>query len=262
VPEGDTVNKLAAALAPRLRGAEVRDLRLRRLSAASLVGRRILDVWSRGKHLFIELDNGQVLRSHLGMYGSWHRYPSGAPWRKPARQASIVLETGEELLVCFNAREVEILSVEGYRLVDVQRRLGPDLTRERTDSALIARRATALVEPGALLVDLLLDQRVACGIGNVYKCEVLFLAGQPPRRTFAETPPEMLASLYDLAGELLRKNLGGGPRVTRSTGNGRGVLWVYGRADLPCFRCGSRIRRERLGVNPRTTYWCPVCQTS
>ena len=194
MPEGDTVNKLATALAPRLRGAEVRDLRLKRSSAASLAGRRIRDVWSLGKHLFMEFDNGQVLRSHLGMYGSWHRYPSGAPWKKPAWQASIVLETGDEVLVCFNAREVEILSIEGFRLADAQRRLGPDLTRERPAWSVISRRAAALVEPGTLLVDLLLDQRVAGGIGNVYKCEILFLAGQSPRNTFAETPREVLAS--------------------------------------------------------------------
>ena len=95
---------------------------------------------------------------------------------------------------------------------------------------------------------------------NVYKCEILFLAGQSPRNTFAETPREVLASLYELAADLLKKNLGGGPRVTRFAGDGRGDLWVYGRAHLPCFRCGSTIRREHLGANPRPTYWCSTCQ--
>jgi endonuclease-8 len=260
MPEGDTISKLARALGSRLRGAEVVALRLKRATGPALAGVRILDVRSRGKHLFIEFGNGVVLRSHLGMYGSWHHYPRGAPWRKPAWQASIVLQVGEETLVCFNAREAELLTANGYRLGDVQRRLGPDLTRERPEAGLLLRRAGALAEPGTLLVDLLLDQRLASGIGNVYKSEVLFLEGQPPRRTFAETPREVLAALYDLAGDLLRRNLGGGPRVTRFVGDGRGNLWVYGRADSPCFRCGSPIRRERMGVNQRSTYWCPLCQ--
>lgn len=260
MPEGDTVNKLAAALALGLRGVEVRDLRVRRLSAASLVGRRVLDVRSKGKHLFIELDDGRVLRSHLGMYGSWHRYPKGVPWRKPTRQASVVIETEREWFVCFNAREVEILSVSGYRLADAWRRLGPDLTVEHPDPAFIAGRVAALAEPKTPLVDLLLDQRVACGIGNVYKCEVLFLRGQYPLRAVGEIPADVLTSLYALGAELLQKNLGGGARVTRFVKDGRGDLWVYGRAGSPCFRCEGTIRRDLMGSSPRVTYWCPACQ--
>jgi len=226
-----------------------------------LVGRQVLAVRSKGKHLFIELDGGMLVRSHLGLYGTWHSYPRGAPWRKPARQASLVLETEGEVFVCFNAREVEVLSSAGFRLADAELRLGPDLTGEGLDPGLPARRARDLLAPETRLVDLLLDQRVASGIGNVYKCEVLFLSRQSPRQRLGEVPNVMLEAMYGLAAELLRRNLAGGPRVTRFIGDGRGDLWVYGRADRPCFRCGTRVRRDPIGDNPRSTYWCPLCQT-
>jgi endonuclease-8 len=260
VPEGDTIHKIAAVLAARLCGQTVDAAHLKKVSSQALTGRRVLDVASKGKHLFITFDHGVVLRSHLGMYGSWHRYAVGEPWRKPARCASIVLEIGACVYVCFSAREVELMASGGYRLADARQRLGPDLAREASDPMLAVRRAGELLPPRTCLADLLLDQRVACGIGNVYKSEVLFLQGLHPGRTMGETPPQILAALYRLAGEMLRNNLGGGPRTTRFVRDGRGVLWVYGRGDQPCLRCGAVIRHESIGANRRSTYWCPDCQ--
>ena len=75
MPEGDTVHKIANYLAPRLEKQTVEHLRLADVDGAKrCAGRRITGVVARGKHLFIELDNGMAIRSHLGMYGSWHRY--------------------------------------------------------------------------------------------------------------------------------------------------------------------------------------------
>jgi endonuclease VIII len=262
LPEGDTIHQVAAALCPELCGHVVRHVHLKRLNGSNLLGRTISNVSSKGKHLFIDFDNGLVLRSHLGMYGAWHRYGLAERWLKPAWQASIVLQTDQRVLVCFNAKEVEILAAHGYRLLDEQRRLGPDLIRDRPDAAVLARRAGELLGPDVPLADVLLDQRVAAGIGNVYKSEVLFLEGQSPLARLADTSAKALQALYRTAEELLRRNSQGGPRVTRPVDDGRGRLWVYGRRDRPCLRCGTSIRWARLGVNQRVTYWCPRCQES
>lgn len=260
MPEGDTIYKLAAALEPELCGVQVRNLRLRGLCADALVGHRISGMSSEGKHLLIGFDNGFVLRSHLGLYGSWHRYRHGETWRKPARHASILLETEDLTYVCFHAREVKVLRSRGYHLADARRRLGPDLIRENPDAALLYERASELLTPETPLVDVLLDQRVAAGIGNVYKSEILFLESEPPLRQLGATPAGVLGNLYARAADLLRLNLNGGPRVTRFATDRRGDLWVYGRAQRPCLRCGASIRRARLGIDLRSTYWCPCCQ--
>jgi endonuclease VIII len=140
------------------------------------------------------------------------------------------------------------------------RRLGPDLTREDPSPGELWVRAHSLLDAETPVVDLLLDQRVASGIGNVYKSEVLFLAGCSPLRCLADLGREDLSALYAIASHWLRRNLGGGPRIIRQEEDGRGPLWVYGRAGLPCLRCGRGIRRQQLGRNPRSTYWCPACQ--
>ena len=260
VPEGDTIHKIARYLDEQLRERVVLRVRLRPMFGASSGPGRVVCVRSEGKHLFVTFDDGRQLRSHLGMYGSWHRYGRGEGWRKPARQASIVLSTKDMDYVCFNAKEVQWLRVQGFERADQGNRLGPDLIDDGAETNDILRRIDALLSPDTTIVDLLLDQRIAAGIGNVYKSEVLFLERQSPSQRLRDLRVETISGLYRRAALLLRENLGGGPRATRRNLDGHGHLWVYGRFDLPCLRCGDKIRRVRSGVNPRSTYWCGNCQ--
>jgi len=260
MPEGDTIHKLAAALAPRLVGERILQARLRHADAEPLIGRRVEAVHAHGKHLFIALDNGLELRSHLGMYGSWHRYGRDERWRKPAHQASIVLVTAAEVLVCFNVRELEWLQGRSIRQRNFLNRLGPDLLDECLDLDRVLRRVHEFLDPATPLCDLLLDQRVAAGIGNAYKSELIFLARRHPLTPLAMLAEGELKVVYSQAAQLLRRNLGGGPRITRWVADGDGRHWVYGRAGEACFVCHDRIQRRLLGRDQRSTYWCSRCQ--
>ena len=260
MPEGDTIHKVAAYLDEALGGRRVESVRLHPAFGPSVGARTLARVVSEGKHLFINFDEGTELRSHLGMYGAWHTYPVGAHWRKPHRQASIVISTGERVFVCFNAKEVQWLRRHGFRRADQDARLGGDLIRDALVAPELLRRIDAFCAPQTLLVDLLLDQRIAAGIGNVYKSEVLFLERAAPLRRVRDLTGDALLALYRRAAALLGENLGGGPRTTRFTADVRGGLWVYGRADLPCRSCAAPVRRGLLGAQPRSTYWCEHCQ--
>lgn len=263
MPEGDTIHKIANFLAPRLADQTVVDLRLAdTVAARKCIGHRVGDVAAHGKHLFIEFDNGLALRSHLGMHGSWHRYPVGGDWQRPAVQLSVALATADWEYVCFNAKEVEIVRSPSVRERIVHGRLGPDLIADDVDPAYLARRAREFVEPDELLADALLDQRIACGIGNVYKSEIMFIEGHAPATRLGELDDRQLGRCFALAAKLLRRNLGGGRRVTRFESDQAGSLWVYGRTDLPCLRCDTPIASRRLGRHHRGTYWCPSCQES
>ena len=109
---------------------------------------------------------------------------------------------------------------------------------------------------------MLLDQRIASGIGNVYKSELLFIERVAPLAALRDTPDSVLSALYTRAHVLLRANLGGGPRVTRFEGGRAGRLWVYRRAGAPCLRCNTPIVGAPLGRSLRSTYWCPRCQAA
>ena len=262
MPEGDTIHKIANLLAPRLTKRAVRRLRMANVAAAQrCTGRRIRSVLAHGKYLIIEFDNDTVLRSHLGMYGAWHRYREDENWRKPASQASLVLETDDDVFVCFNAKEVELVNLPSVRERILDMRLGPDLVVPGVDLAHAVRRAREFLDGDTQLADVLLDQRIACGIGNVYKSEVLFIEQRLPQTLLEQVTDDELTTYYRTAANLLRRNLGSGQRVTRFEGDNASRLWVYGRCGLPCLRCEDRITSMRLGKHHRGTYWCASCQS-
>ncbi|MEL7538765.1 MAG: DNA-formamidopyrimidine glycosylase family protein [Pseudomonadota bacterium] len=263
MPEGDTIHKIAAFLAPRLENRTVESLRLAMGGGDRAVGRRIDAVEARGKHLYIGFDNGLWLRSHLGMHGSWHSYPSTTDWQKPSRRASLVLGTVDAYYVCFNAKEVELVARPSVRERVLDSRLGPDLAQPGVDVDALPARARAIVAPETLLMDVLLDQRIAAGIGNVYKCELLFLGRYSPSLRLGEVSDAALRGTFALAADLLQRNLGGGKRVTRFERDGAGRLWVYGRAGKRCLACDvGVVTYQRLGQHHRGTYWCPRCQST
>jgi endonuclease VIII len=265
MPEGDTIHTLARVLRDELEGRTLERVEVRGRPAPSLaIGVRAVE--ARGKNLLIELASGEVIRSHLGMHGDWHRYPAEATaWKKPARRASLVLRTADIVLVCFDAGELEFLETGRLGRSRRLRGLGPDLLGAPVAPEALVARARSLQRPAAPVVDLLLDQRVAAGIGNVYKSEVLFLRGIHPLAKAGALADQEIAALFQLAGDLLRANVGGRPRTTtegRRRGPVRGSrLWVYGRAGRPCLRCGAAIAFAALGRGRRSTYWCPACQS-
>lgn len=260
MPEGDTIHKIAAFMAPRLAGRTVDAVMLGADAAADFSGATICSIEARGKHLWLDFDNDASIRSHLGMYGSWHVYAVGDAWRKPASRASLVLAAGDERYVCFNARDVEIVRRPGVRKRTLDSRLGPDLVAAAVSLEQLPGRAREFAGADTLLIDTLLDQRVAAGIGNVYKSEVMFLHRLPPGLALAAAGDATIAGLFGTAAALLRRNLGGGKRRTRFAADGAGRLWVYGRAGQPCHECRTPIRQQRMGLHHRSTYWCPRCQ--
>lgn len=260
MPEGDTIHRAADRLRPALAGHV-----LTRFEAPRLVGDRpalgeaIAAVEARGKHLLVSFSGGLVLRTHMKMSGSWHLYREGERWRKAAHLARAVVGADSGwVAVCFQAPVVETFHQQAGEPAALAT-LGPDLTAEHPDvEALISDavgRVRRIADPATEVADALLDQRIASGIGNVYKSDVLFLRGIDPFTPVGELADDVLRAVYATAHRLLRSNLGSSRRVTH-----HGGLAVYGRHRQPCHRCGTPIRVQRQGPHARSTYWCPRCQ--
>lgn len=253
MPEGDTLHNLATTLRPHLVGEPLTDVSLPRLRGMDrlVVGDTVAAVRSRGKYLEIEVERGLVLRSHLRMTGSWEVFGLGQRWRQPPHLARAILTTEHAQVVCFAAPVVEIGRV-GDGALD---HLGPDLCHADVDVDEILRRVDAWVDERAEIADVLLDQRLAAGIGNVYKCEVLFAEKVDPFAAAGTLGSTTMRRLYETAASQLQSNLG---RVRRVTfGNG---LAVYGRERQGCQVCRTGLRSASQGVHGRHTWWCPSCQ--
>ena len=248
MPEGDTIFRAATTLRKALQGARVTGFRSEKLGRGP-VGERVTDVTARGKNLLVRFEGGRTLRTHMMLHGSWHLYREGEKWRRPAFQARVELHADNGFVaVCFAAPVVEWLREE--RLPN----LGPDATADAFDAGEALRRLRRL--PDASLEEALLDQSAMSGVGNVIKCEALFLERRDPFRTAGSLDDEALAALIDRCRQLLLRNRTTGPRTSRA-GLSAERLWVYGRVGKPCLVCGEPIRSTTIR---RVTHYCAHCQ--
>ena len=210
-----------------------------------MVGSTVTDVLPNGKHLLVHFDNGLVLHSHMRMTGSWHIYRPGEPWRRPAWLAKVVLENEDTVAVLFNAPVVELLRAKMAK--HDLRHLGPDILAPELDLDEILKQARTAERQA--LGELLLDQRVAAGIGNIYKCESLWRLRLDPWMASSALDDEALGRLYLTARTLMQGAL-----------RKRQPHAVHGKAGRSCPRCLWRVACRNQGDPPRFTYYCPRCQ--
>ncbi len=270
MPEGDSIVKLANTMAPALVGEPLTRAHLRREpGAARLKGRVTQAITPHGKHLVFSFSSGVGppvgLRVHLGLDGAWYLLRRGVRWPRSPRHASVILSTSLHDAACFDAHSLELAPLESLLLRPPLATLGPDLCVGPPDP----ERMIARVRPHAdrEIADVLLDQQVAAGIGNIYKSETLFIERVNPWTLVADLDDDTIDRLYARASERLRANTGPGPRVTTRRaapggGPAKGLprFWVYGRGGRGCVRCGSIIGSRVQGPQRRVTFWCSFCQ--
>jgi endonuclease-8 len=265
VPEGDAVWRTARRLHQGLSGRTLvrSDFRVPAIATADLSGGTVVETVSRGKHLLTRIDHDRAwtLHTHLKMEGSWRVYDRGRRWDRPGHLARVVLDMGERVGVGFQLGVVELVLREHED--QVVGHLGPDLLGPGWDEAEAVRRLTA--EPGCVgdrsIGEALLDQRCLAGIGTIYRSESLFLAGVSPFLPASGVSDPR--KVVNLARRLMLANRDNpGPITTTGVARRGEQLWVYGRAGMPCRRCGTTIKQAMQGPPSleRVTYWCPSCQ--
>jgi endonuclease VIII len=302
MPEGDTIHRAAATLQRALQGRVVTGFETGYAQLARfdddvpLRGRTVEWVRAAGKQLLMRFSShprgggALTLRTHMRMSGSWHIYRPGERWQRPRRDMRIVVATEAYVAVAFSVPEAEFLDDRALHAAPAAReatagteeaplrsryrapalrRLGPDLLGETFDIDEAVRRARA--GHSRPVSELLLDQTVAAGAGNIFRSESLFLAGLDPSRPIADLPDEKLRHLFAVAARIMRANVATGARgsgivtastLRRSTGrsDAGARLWVYGRRGKPCRRCGTPIAYEKTGPHARGLYYCRTCQ--
>lgn len=270
--EGDTIHRLARVLYGALVGGRVQRIWMRdRGELRALEGAEIREVSALGKHLLIALlcpregaaASEWVLHTHLGMPGRWRRVAVAGARRRPEDRAiEIAMRDQTEVWVCTKPRRCELFPRLALRDHPELRRLGPDLLSPPVPYPALLRRARR--SRALSVAELLLDQGVACGLGNVYKSELLFLQELAPDTPSADASDGEIEAIFRRGAELLAENLGPGRRRTRgldtATPPGEPRFWVYDRAGRPCLRCATPIRVAWIGERARVTYWCPRCQ--
>ncbi len=274
MPEGDTIYRSARALTRALTGKTITHFEAALAPLASvddntpIAGRTVEKVEAHGKWLLIYLSGDLILVTHMLMSGSWHIYRVGEPWRVPRRAMRCVLRVADFEAVAFNVPVAKFFTARTLERNSMIPKLGPDLLRADYDEN--EARARVLAHADEEVANVLLNQRVIAGLGNVYKVEVCFLCGVHPFRKVASLSPSELDCLLYQARKLIGENVQensddkiltytGARRTTRSADQAS-RLWVYGRQGQPCRRCGTAVLMRKQGPDARSTYWCPQCQ--
>ena len=272
MPEGHTLRRLADDLSGAFAGRVVRvDSPQGRFAAeaALLDHSELILADSAGKHLFVEFEGQRVVHVHLGLIGKLQ--VSAGPPPEPVGQVRLRVAAGGD------GRDPSYAELRGAtqcalvtpaRRAAVIDRLGPDPLRSDADPARAWRRISSSHRP---LGDLLMDQEVIAGVGNVYRAEVLFRHRVHPLRPGNTLRRGQFQAIWEdlvtLMAEGVRTNridtvrtehtpeaMGREPRKDDHGGE----VYVYRRHGAPCHVCGTKVRTQVLAG--RNLFWCPRCQ--
>ena len=267
MPEGHVIHRLAREFTDAFGGREVRVSSPQGRfadEAAALDGSELIRAAAVGKHLFLQFDvpGPQYVHIHLGLIGKLRLHPVAPP------QGVVRLRISDGITAA------DLHGPQWCRLVDEEQYLGvlassgPDPIRDDADPEVGFAR---LRRSGKSLAALLMDQRIAAGVGNIFRAEVLFRLGLAPTTPGREVPRRTWDAVWADLVELMRAAVVVGridtvrpehspeaqERAPRVDAHG-GEVYVYRRAGQPCLVCGTEVRTRVL--EGRNLYWCPRCQ--
>ena len=271
LPEVETVRRrLAPALAGRsFERVEISDPRLTRPLdpfevARELEGERVAAVDRRGKYLIVRFESGRALLIHLRMTGSLRHAAKGELGEDLHRRAVVTLDDASDVAYRDVRRFGTWLLLEPSEVdTYIDARVGP----EPLEASYKAKHLAApLAKRRAPIKAVLLDQRTVAGVGNIYADEALWRANIHPLTPASELTPDEVKAVH----KGIRAALQAGVRRQGSTlrdyqlpdgssGTAQDRFKVYGRAGLPCERCGTPI--DKIRVAGRGTWYCPSCQS-
>lgn len=272
MPEGHTTHALARDLQAAFGGApvEVTSPQGRFAEGAALLdGRPLVQASAWGKHLFLEFAGDAILHVHLGLIGKFRiaRIDRGVV-PPPVGEVRLRLRGSRAVAdlrgpnLCAVVTPDEVATVTG--------RLGPDPLRPGADPA---HAWSVLHRSRRSIAELLMDQKVLAGVGNVYRCEILFRHRIDPACPGERLRPASWTAMWEdlvrlmplavAAGQILTMD----DQVEEATAEYTTVgtvspkerrFYVYKRTGEPCRVCSAKIRtRDVVG---RNLFWCGRCQ--
>ncbi|MEP1125660.1 MAG: DNA-formamidopyrimidine glycosylase family protein [Ilumatobacter sp.] len=267
MPEGHTIHKIAKDHGKLLNGKPIRvsSPQGRFAADAERVDGAVLErIEPHGKHLFYLWDTGDIGHVHLGLFGKFtiHR---GAEPPEPSGgcRMRMIADVGLRQVTVDLAGPTACSVDDPSVRKEILARLGPDPIKPRQNPQKMYDKISRSKRG---IGDLLMDQSVVAGVGNVYRAEALFVCGIHPLRAGTDLDRAELEALWATITGMLRQGVKDGRIVTVSrdeSGVPRGrriprseATYAYKRDT--CLRCGSEIRH--LLIQNRTSYHCPLCQ--
>lgn len=269
MPELPEVETTCRGLVPHVVGHRVRALsvyqpRLRIPVPGELdeiIGRRINEIHRRAKYLVFETDKGRMV-IHLGMSGSLRICDDSMPLRKHDHLV-FELDTGQQLRF-HDPRRFGLVdwTSEPWQQMRWFKDLGPEPLTDDFCAAYLTEKARGRT---VAIKSFIMTNRVVVGVGNIYACEALFMAGIHPTRAAGKVSCKRLENLVIAIKDRLAAAIESGGTTLKDfvredgqPGYFKQELMVYGRHGEPCRKCKAAIKRVVIGQ--RSTFYCSRCQ--
>ncbi len=235
-----------------------------------LTGRTVARITRRAKYLLLHLDGAEILICHLGMSGKM-TLVAAADRKSPEifeKHDHVILESDRHDLVIYNdPRRFGLMTLCDAAALDRHPLfcgMGPEPLGNQFHGAYLFDKISRRRAP---VKNVLLDQRVVVGLGNIYVCEALFEAGISPTAPACDLSRDKVEKLASVIRDVLRRAIEAGgstlkdyARIDGELGYFQHQFRVYGRAGESCATPGCGRRIERIVQSGRSTFYCPACQ--
>ena len=262
MPEGHTVHRTAKHFSKHFLGktVELTSPQGRFTDAKLVSGQKLVSSEAFGKQLYLGFETATV-RIHLGIYGKWRFRSFEETPPDPLGQVRARFISANQVADVVGPTSCEVL--DQLEVIAKQAKLGPDPLRIDPGDHELERFLTKVASSKVVIGQLLMDQTVIAGVGNVYRAELLFRAGLNPHTPGQLVPTRVVAGMWFDAVTLMKIGVRTGIMLTRDEYlKGRPAIvdryFVYKREGLPCRSCLNPISIEVL--NSRKLYWCSKCQ--
>lgn len=282
MPELPEVETIARRLQPLLPGKNVTQVSVHKQKSfhgelEELIGSEVVRVHRRAKILGFELNDGSYLATHLKMTGQLiyvddHSKVGGghptADWVQelPSSHTRITYQLSDNATLYFNDQRLfgwmKHLSEPEY--MDLFSSWGPDINDPAVTTEYLyqqlQRRTIAIKQA-------IMDNKIVCGVGNIYACDSLNVAQISPLRSAKTLSKQEVTTLLEAMKTVIERGieLGGTTfdgkylDIDGFAGGYQDELRVYGREGEACPNCKTLI--EKIKIAGRGTYCCPGCQT-
>lgn len=237
-------------------------------------GKFIKSVKRRAKYIIFELDNhgGEAMILHLGMSGSVRVYNSkdAKDYQSRKHDHIIVIMEDGSCMVYEDPRRFGVFypvlcgGDEYWDALPPFDKMGPEPLGGEWGGGMLYDK---IKKRSASIKSLLLNQSVVAGLGNIYVCEALYIAGVHPELRGKDLDKAKSVLLANATKAILSKAIEAGgstlrdyKRVDGSGGNFQHNFQVYGREGKKCVKKGCAGVVDRISQAGRSTFYCPLCQ--
>lgn len=273
MPEMPEVEIIRRIIEPQIKGQKIRNVRINHaqiiaypeegLFVQSLTGQTVKNMTRRGKFLTVHFESGDRLVLHLRMTGQLLVTP--ATYLEEKHTHLIAELSGGNQIRYIDVRRFGrfwFLKTDEKDTVTGQDKLGVEPLEDGLTADYLQER---MGERKKSMKEMLHDQSIVAGIGNIYSDEILYAAGIYPEEKCADLDSDDWNRLAEAIKEIIAWGIDTNEMTPEEYLEGRGKeyrnmphLRVYGREAQACNRCGQAI--ERIMIGGRSSYYCPVCQ--